>query len=305
MKNKTLLGYSSHYLKNYNSKKVFKAVLFYFYKNLKLSLLNTNTKKIIKVNGYNMFVVPNDKGISLELLLFRTHEPLTTKMTSSLLKNGMICVDIGSNIGYYALLENKIVGKDGRVFAIEPSPINLSYLNKNLKLQNSSNVKTYNIAIGNTDGMTKLEIKGKSNHCKVVTEDQIISNEQDVINVPVKKLDTFVQEQNISKVDFIRMDVEGFELHIVEGMTNVLRKFRPIVQIEVHKKFLGKDNTKKLLKRFKDEGYDVKYYISKDMEYPIIGNMKDIKNYDIDNLLEMIEVNSIPDFFIIFLEKQN
>ncbi len=303
--NKTPIHHLLYFLKYYKTTKVFKAILFYFYRYIKRALLTSNTEKTIQVNGYNMFVIPNDKGISLELLLFKTHEPLTTKLTTKELRNGMVCVDIGSNIGYYALLESKIVGKNGKIFAIEPSPENFNYLNNNLKLQNFSNTETHQIAIGNQDGTAKLTVGNKSNHSKVITEYQTIPNGLDVISVPIKKLDTFVQEQNISKIDFVRMDVEGFELNVIEGMKNVLRKLRPMIQVEVHKKFLGAKNTKKLLEIFKDEGYDIKHYVPKDMEYPFIGNMKDVKNYDINTILEMIESDSLPDFFILFLKNQN
>ena len=305
LNNKTPIHYFFYFLKYYKTTKVFKAILFYFYRYIKRALLTLNTEKTIQVNGYSMSVIPNDKGISLELLLFKTHEPLTTKLTIKELRNGMVCVDIGSNIGYYALLESKIVGKNGKIFAIEPSPENFNYLNNNLKLQNFSNTETYQIAIGNQDGTAKLTVGNKSNHSKVITEYQTIPNGLDVISVPIKKLDTFVQEQNISKIDFVRMDVEGFELNVIEGMKNVLRKLRPMIQVEVHKKFLGAKNTKKLLEIFKDEGYDIKHYVSKDMEYPFIGDMKDVKNYDINTILEMNESDSLPDFFILFLKNQN
>ena len=89
---------------------------------------------VVQVNGYKLSVIPNDTGISSELLMFKTHEPLTTKLISKKLTSGMICLDIGSNIGYYALLEHKLVGKEGKVIAIEPSPLNFQYLQKNIKL---------------------------------------------------------------------------------------------------------------------------------------------------------------------------
>lgn len=303
--NKTPIQHFFYFLKYYKTTKVFKATLFYFYRKIKLALLTSNIEKNVMVNGYNMSVIPNDRGISLELLLFKTHEPLTTRLTTKELRNGMVCVDIGSNIGYYALLESKIVGKNGKVFAIEPSPENFNYLNNNLKLQNSSNTETHQIAIGNQEGTVKLTVGNKSNHSKVVTENQTIPNGLEVISVPIKKLDTFIQEQNISKIDFVRMDVEGFELNVIEGMKNVLRKLRPMIQVEVHKMFLGVEYTKKLLETVKDEGYDIKFYVPKDMEYPFVGNMKDVKNYDINTILEMNESDSVPDCFILFLENHN
>ncbi len=87
-------------------------------KKRKLNLSN----KIIEVNGYKLALVPNDEGISTELALFNVHEPLTTKILKTNLKTGMVCLDIGSNIGYFVSLESNIVGDSGKIYAIEPSP---------------------------------------------------------------------------------------------------------------------------------------------------------------------------------------
>ena len=74
-----------------------KIIFYYSYKELRYKLSLVPKLKIIKVNGYNLSVIPNDRGISSELLMFRTHEPLTT----SLLSNELNCAKILFSINIF------------------------------------------------------------------------------------------------------------------------------------------------------------------------------------------------------------
>ena len=106
-------------------------------------------------------------------------------------------------------------------------------------------------------------------------------------------------------VDFVRMDVEGYESHIIEGMTNTIKKSKPMFQIEVHASIMGKEGTKKFLKTFQDFGYEAKYYVPRDIDLPIIGTMGDVKYHSIDTLLEMLENDTLSHFFNLCLENNS
>ena len=67
----------------------------------------------------------------------------------------MTILDIGSNIGYYAILESKLIGSTGKIFSIEPSPQNFKLLQENLEIQDTNNFQIFNLAIGNKN--EKLE----------------------------------------------------------------------------------------------------------------------------------------------------
>ena len=84
--------------------------------------------------------------------IYGTHEPLSTHLVLNEIKEKMVCLDLGSNIGYYAVIESNLVGKSGKIFAIEPSPTNFSLLKLNLEKQKMENFSVYNIAIGDTNG---------------------------------------------------------------------------------------------------------------------------------------------------------
>ena len=105
-----------------------------FHFSRKLSQLDLPKENHVVVNGSKLFLVPNDKGISRELLIFKVHEPIHTMLIKKEIKQGMTCLDVGSNIGYYASLESKLVGEEGKVICIEPSPINFRYLQKKFEV---------------------------------------------------------------------------------------------------------------------------------------------------------------------------
>jgi hypothetical protein len=85
-----------------------------------------------KVHGLKYYVHPHDPGISRELTVYHIHEPNATGLFRNHVKEGMHVVDIGSNLGYYALLAATLVGPKGRILAIEPEPQNYELLTMNI-----------------------------------------------------------------------------------------------------------------------------------------------------------------------------
>ncbi len=306
-KSKKYFSYASFipsFLKNYGLGSTLRACYYFNYRRLKQPSLKEKTPQIVIANGYKISVIPDDPGISSELRIFNTHEPLTTEFTIRELKKGMTCIDIGSNIGYYALLEAKAVGKNGNVIAIEPSPKNFEYLKRNVELGNIQNIKLYNLAVGDKDGEINFVISDISNLCYVLNDDEPTPKFAKVIKIPVKKIDTFIDEEKLEKIDFIRMDVEGYEVNLFEGMWNTLRKNKPLIQMEFHKGLLNPKVALDFLEKLKQAGYVVKYFIPKDLDRAIIGKIKDVKKHhkNIDEIKDMINKKSSCNVFILFLE---
>lgn len=293
------------YRKLYGITKAFRVVLHYAYVAMKKSEQKKSGDLIVDVNGYKLQVIPGDLGISSELLMFKTHEPLTTKLLSKELKKDMVCLDVGGNIGYYTLFESNIVGENGKVIAIEPSPPNFQHLKKNLEIQNTENVDAYNFAAGDKDGEINFLVYEESNGSFTIPDGETTDLPGELIKVQAKRLDTFLGELKQDHVDFVRMDVEGYESHIIGGMINTIKKSKPMFQIEVHASIMGKEGTKKFLKTFQDFGYEAKYYVPRDIDLPIIGTMGDVKYHSIDTLLEMLENDTLSHFFNLCLENNS
>jgi len=282
--------------------KAIRVLFHYGYITIKKIGIKNSKDLIVDVNGYKLAVIPGDLGISSELLMFKIHEPLTTKLLSREIKKGMTCLDIGSNIGYYALLESKIVETNGRVIAIEPSPQNFQYLKKNLEIQNVKNVDAYNFAASDKNGEVNFLVYKESNGSFTIPDGEETDIPGEIIKVQAKTIDTFLEEISLKQIDFVRMDVEGYEYHIINGMKNIIKNSKPMFQIEIHSSLLGKQRTEKFLKEFQDGGYEAKYYVARDIDLPIIGSIRDVKNYSINTLLEMLEKGTLSHFFNLCLK---
>jgi FkbM family methyltransferase len=196
--------------------------------------INGEIKK--KVQGSDMYLNLNDTGISRELAVYGVHEHNSTEEVKRVIKPGMKILEVGANIGYYALLETKLAGSGGHLYAMEPSPFNFDLLSRNLELNKLSNFDLYRTAAGSINGKARFLLSGKSNLSSFIERDDLSG---EVTEVDVIKLDDFLKDKN---VDFIRMDVEGFEGEILNGAKNILSSVNKpkLFFIEVHSDLLLK-----------------------------------------------------------------
>lgn len=220
-----------------------------------LKLKTKNGIIIRDVQGSKMFLNLNDRGISRDLALDRIREPESTKIIHDEIKEGSIVVDIGANIGYYALMESRLVSKKGKVYAIEPSPNNFYFLKRNISLNNYNNIETFQIGIGDKKGTAKMYISAHSNLNSLVSQRnrEIIKT----ININLTTLDDFFKNKKYP--DFIRMDVEGYEYNIIKGMKNTLEAKKPLeLFIELHPHIMKKYQTIFVLETLKKNSFEIK-----------------------------------------------
>jgi len=264
-----------------------------------------SSNSLVKVNGMHMKIFPGDKGISTELFFFKEHEPLVKKILSNELKKGMNCLDVGSNIGYYVLLESQIVGKNGTVIAIEPSLPNFKILQENVKSQKFSNVRIFHFACGNRDGNGNFLTSDRSNWSRIDEKyfeffppNKIVSSEK----IEIKKIDSFIEQIDIKKLDIIRMDIDGYEYKVLDGMIHTLKKFKPTFIIEIHRSNMGLSKTKEFLQKLNDLSYEVQCYIPRSLDFSLIANLKQLKKFSISEVCQKMEQNLIPDTFTLVLK---
>ena len=289
--------------RNGGVEKFIRAIVFFLYDKIKRKTTDFKKTRII-LGKYEIQTLQNDKGISTELQIYGIHEPLSTHLVLNEIKEKMVCIDLGSNIGYYAIIESNLVGKFGKIFAIEPSPKNFSLSKLNLERQKVQNFSVHNIAISDKNKEMEFVINTKSNLSQIKTENTKINSGDKIIKIPVKTLDSFIDESNIKKIDFIRMDVEGFEYNILLSSKKVLEKFNPKLFIEIHYMYLGNEKTCEILKELQNLGYEIKYFIPRIFDTPIIGELSDIKTTTINELINKLKNNQLPDAFQLILENK-
>ncbi len=177
---------------------------------------------VLNVHGSKMITRTSaDDGVSYQLLFYRTGlEKYETKLFEKLLTRGMTVVDVGANIGYYTLLAARLVGVKGRVFAFEPEPENYALLIRNIKLNDYKNIVPEKKAVSSRTGKAELFINKETGAHGFLPERENIKG---VTTVETVSLDEYFKGRE-SPIDVIKIDVEGAELEVLNGMRNVVGK---------------------------------------------------------------------------------
>lgn len=138
-------------------------------------------------------------------------EPAEHTLIAPFLKPGMVFVDIGANVGTYALHVAKRAGPDARVLAFEPHPRTFTKLAYNLAANGATNVEAMNLAIAAEAGTMDLYSDGGGNigHASLLREGAGAVRSTQA--VPVAPLASVLAEEGVDKVDLLKIDVEGFE----------------------------------------------------------------------------------------------
>ncbi len=217
-----------------------------------------NGKIMKKIQGSMMILDLNDLGISRELALYGVHERNSTAEVKTIITPGMKILEVGANIGYYALIETKLAGPSGHLYAIEPAPHNFNSLKKNLELNNIRNADLHQAAFGEVRSKAKFYVYDRGNLSSFIKRDDMGMKCEEV-EVEIMTLDDFLK---FKKVDFIRMDVEGYEKEILKGSEGALSEGnRPkYFFIEVHSELLHKKNSsaRDILEFLRSHGYEIR-----------------------------------------------
>ena len=192
-----------------------------------LKRLNKQNIQIVDIQGSRMELLLNDRGINADLFINRIREPQATRYVQKIMKPGWTVIEIGANIGYYAMMEARLVHW---VYAVEPGPSNYQQLIANVHLNGYTNIDLHQLAIGDHNGEVGFEIAKACNWSRIA-----LANGDNNVTVRMQTLDSFVKENKIAHVDYLRMDVEGYEFAVIQGARKTIERDRPDMFIEVHR----------------------------------------------------------------------
>ena len=223
---------------------------------------NYEVDEVNFINDNNVIVkVPINNKFS-DKFKTRVSDEIIFRKISAYLLNNIIksnIIDLGAWIGDNSLPWAKLT--KSKIYAIDPSENNISYINNLIKLNDVKNISTIKKAISD-----KIEIIGTDDdidHCSF-TKGSKYKLESDT-------LDNLYKNKIIDNIGYIHLDVEGFEFKVIKGSINIIDKFKPIIAFEQH---LNTDNYKELCSYLKNKNYDV-YLIDEILP----SNKKDSRNF--------------------------
>lgn len=172
------------------------------------------------------------------------------------LKEGDVVVDCGANIGAFTVKAAKIVGRRGKVIAVEPEERNLRCLEKNIEINGLRNCVVVPKGVWSKKGRMKLFLGPASGWHSLVWERDTFM-ERPFTEIEVNTLDNILTELKINKVDFIKMDIEGAEIEVLKGMEETLRNNDVKLAIEAFHIVDGKPTSETIIPQLKKLGFKV------------------------------------------------
>jgi FkbM family methyltransferase len=249
-------------------------ILTTFYSGLPIKPFRGALKKLYdkyEKAGRNRVVVTKIKGITYELDLNEfidssiyykgCFEPMVTATMCKYVKPGMTVLDIGANIGCHTLRYAKLVGSNGKVIAFEPMQWAISKLKRNIELNGFKNIVLEKIALSDVNAKRSVYFRSSWTLDNGSTPDSKTSEDIDFV-----KLDEYVDENKLDKIDFIKLDVDGYECKVIRGGMHSLKKFKPIMIIEFGKYTLNQcgDSLESLIDLLSSAGYS--FYSEKSLK---------------------------------------
>jgi len=176
-----------------------------------------------------------------------------------------IVYDIGANFGEFSLFLSKATAPNGQVVAFDPIQQNCADIADNLALNNLHNVKIIQKGVGSHKESKVLKVDPDATQRASFNEEikKSTQGKSHVLEITfeIDSLDSIIADQKLPEPDFVKIDVEGFELEVLQGMTNTIQRKKPPLFIENHGSNDGEKNKNiaNIVGFVKPLGYDIKH----------------------------------------------
>jgi len=239
--------------------------------------LNLFKEIILKVKFNGFFLVLHlDDWIQENIYFLGEYEKAELKTLDFFLKENSVFVDFGANFGLFTLYASKLIGIDGRVVSFEPFKKNYKALTNNIAINKFMNIQPENIAIGDREGKINLYYDSREMNLGMASTKFIENSYSE--KAAVITLDSYFRDKSISRINFIKIDIEGHEYKALLGMKNLLLRFHPTLLIEILNEEELPNNKDKVISFLSSLGY-IKYFINDNGSISLIQNNPHRQNY--------------------------
>jgi len=162
------------------------------------------------------------------------YEPEMRRTLETFVRPGSVFLDVGANEGFFSVLASRLVGSRGRVIAVEPQERLAPVIRSNLALNACANVSVFSCAISDRRGEAELHLSPDTNTGSTALY-QSTRYRLPRVTVPVTTLADFVERAEVPRIDFVKMDIEGFEYEAILGSQQLFESGRiAALALELH-----------------------------------------------------------------------
>lgn len=214
-----------------------------------------NTPRYFKIlsgplRGYFIYLAPRH-GVKK---IIGNYEKYVTQTLIANVHSGDVCLDLGSHLGYLSLAMRRSAGKSGTIVAIDPISSNIQDTLKSFKKNKFRNVIGIACGAGDKSKILKADVYDDSDMANFSDSNfQPHIKAQATQTFQVKTVDSMVREHKLKTVNFMKVDVEGYEVKALEGAMQTIKKYHPTILVEIHKDEYGAN----IFNRLSDLGYEL------------------------------------------------
>lgn len=178
-----------------------------------------------------LFLNRDDPAISAALAM-GAYERRETELFRRLVRPGMTVLDVGANLGLYTVIAARLAGPSGRVVAFEPSAENAALLRRNVEGNGLAWVVCERIALSDREGEVRLHVSAENKGEHTILPGVI--EEAAAETVPTTTLDRYLEGHGIGRVDLVKIDIQGAEPIVLDGMRETLATLAPALFVEFY-----------------------------------------------------------------------
>ena len=192
-----------------------------------------STEIVTTCEVFRMHVDPGDYAVGHTIARTGSYEPEVSAAVRKVLGHGGTFVDVGANVGWFSLLGASLVGPSGRVIAIEPNPLNVALLRDSAKDNGFDNIDMLTMALAAKPGAIALETDGSNGRITPIDGPPAEPIEASFV-VAARPLDDVLSDARVTRVDAIKIDVEGAEPLVLKGAGETITRYRPVLISEFY-----------------------------------------------------------------------
>jgi len=200
----------------------------------------TDRISVVKGQWGNFMALTTDTGISRTILQTGVWAEKDIPLFRRLIQPGMTVWDIGANLGHHTVVFSQLAGKNGRVHAFEPQGCLYKLLNANLALNHCVNARAHQLALGRERAKLRMWFVDYNQETNFGALGISHRDGEAVIDHGGEAIDAVSGDEFLSGLDeserpvgFIKIDVQSFELYVLQGLKNILRTMRPALFLEI------------------------------------------------------------------------
>jgi len=177
---------------------------------------------------FKMILDPKNGFLDKYIYFYKIDEPKILDVFLRYIKQGDIVLDIGMNNGHHTLFISKIIGETGKIYSFEPIKRLVSQVEESVKINGIDNIKINNFALGNKEIESLINIEENNLACASILEAEENNSILEKEKIIIKKIDSL----DLPKIDFIKIDTEGYEWEVIKGANSLIEKDKPIMVFE-------------------------------------------------------------------------